>query len=103
MPQLELNMRNQINISNIAIDTFLPIDKMQKSINKLKSGTNVVGEVPILINVYHKVWEAKKDEILSFCIEEINKKDKMNIVVLCDDDRYFNDVQNDLKRLIIKE
>ena len=101
LPQLELNMRNPINISNIVINTFVPIDKVQNSINRLRSGTNVVGEVPIFIDAHeYGFWVAKKDEILSFCIEEISKKDKKNIVVLCDNDMYFKDARRDLKRLI---
>ena len=96
LPQLELNMRNPINISNIVINTFVPIDKVQNSINRLRSGTNVVGEVPIFIDAHeYGFWMTKKDEILSFCIEEISKKDKKNIVVLCDNDMYFKDARRD--------
>ena len=74
---------------------------MQSSITQLKSGTNIVDELPILLKVKDKSnWNKKKDQILKRCIQEIDKKDKKNVVVLHDDDDDFKDVGKDLKRLI---
>merc|ERR1712198_754351 len=38
------------------------------------------------------------DNILTYCVQEMNKKDKKNVVILHDE--YFEDVGKDLKRLI---
>ena len=100
LPQLESNMRNQINISNINVEKGFGGNEMQNSISKLKSEANVVGEVPILIKVRgSNEWNEKKDAILKYCIKEMHNKDNKNIVVLFDD-LQFKEVQNDLKRLI---
>ena len=50
LPQLEANMRNQINISNINVERSGSWE-MQSSIQKSKSGTNIVGELPIKLKV----------------------------------------------------
>ena len=99
LPQLESNMRNQVNISNMNIETggHYP---MQSTITKLKSGTNIVGELPIRLKVKVSEWKKKKDNILNHCVKEMNKKDKKNVVILYDGDIYFKDVGKDLKRLI---
>jgi len=100
LPQLESNMRNQINISNIN-DESSGGWEMQSSIQTLKSGTNIVGELPIHFKVRsHSEWEKKKDNILNYCVQEMNKKDKKNVVILHDDGSCFKDVGKDLKRLI---
>jgi len=95
-------MRNQINISNIKIEDYNMHYKMQSSIQTLQSGTNIVGEIPIYLKVDGKYeWEKKKDQILTHCIQEMNKKDKKNVVILHNDDYgRFKDVGKDLKRLI---
>ena len=99
LPQLESNMRNQINISNINVERS-GAWSMQSTIPKLESGTNIVGELPILIKVNDKSgWNKKKDKILAHCVQEINKKDNKNVVILYDND-LFKDVGKDLKRLI---
>ena len=102
LPTLEANMRNQINISNINVDSsYTHRYKMQSFINKLQSGTNVVGEVPVLIKLKNKDdWDKKKHLVLNHCIQEMEKKDNKNVVVLFDEDYYFKDVGKDLKRLI---
>ena len=100
LPSLKSNMRNQINISNINVENFDGSIKMQSSISKLKSGTNVVGEIPILIKVKDETdWKENKEAILRYCIEEINRRDEKNTVVLFDSD-YFKDVGNELKTII---
>ena len=100
LPSLNSNMRNQINISNIDVEGREGLSKMQSSIRKLKSGTNVVGEIPILIKVKDETdWNENKEAILRYCIDEINRRDEKNTVVLFDSD-HFNDVGNDLKTII---
>ena len=105
-PQLEANMRNQINISNIKVEKAYRMSnnsayRMQSSITQLKSGTNIVGELPILLKIKdRRNWRKKKDQILKHCIQEIDKKNKKNVVVLHDDDYDFKDVGKDLKRLL---
>ena len=51
LPTLEYNMRNQVNINNIDIKTDIRGQEKPISINKLGSGSSVVGEVPILFKV----------------------------------------------------
>ena len=99
LPTLEANMRNQINISNINVESYV-IYKMQSSINKLKAGTNIVGEVPVLFKIKDKDdWKKKRDAVLKHCFQEMDKKDNKNVVVLFDDSMY-KDVGKDIKRLI---
>ena len=100
LPQLKSNMRNQINISNIKVETRNISYPMQSSIPKLEAGSNVVGEIPISIKVKStRDWRKKSDDILEHCIQEMSKKDNKNIVVLYDH-ILFKDVGKDLKRLI---
>ena len=100
IPQLETNMRNQINISNIDVNSFSR-SKMQCSVDRLKAGTNIIGEIPILIKVKDKNdWYEKKDQILKHCITEMKKKNGKNIVVIYDYDRLFKEAGKDLARLI---
>ena len=105
LPILETNMRNQINISNINVKSNTSY-QMQASINKSKSGTSVVGGVPILLRRDPRGnpkgdprvdWDKKKGAVLKHCIEEMNKKDKKNVVVLYDY-HLFKEVGKDLKR-----
>ena len=99
LPQLESNMRNQMNISNINVEGK-GIYGMQSSIAKLNSGTSIIGEIPLLFKVKSfENWKKKKDQILVHCLQEINKRDKKNVVVV-HDDLLFKDVGNVLKRLI---
>merc|ERR1712126_518556 len=100
LPQLEYNMRNQINISNINVEGNASF-QMQSSIQQLKSGTNIVGELPIYFKVRSESeWEEKKDNIMTYCVQEMNKKDNKNVVILHDDFSIFEDVGKDLKKLI---
>ena len=99
LPQLESNMRNQMNISNINVEGK-GIYGMQSSIAKLKSGTSIIGEIPILFKVKgFDNWKQKKDQLLVHCLQEINKRNNKNAVIV-HDDLLFKDVGNDLKRLI---
>ena len=100
LPTLKTNMRNQINISKINVEGTPGYD-MQTCIKKLKAETNLVGDIPIFIKVNYKSdWNKKKNTILKYCIEEINKKDNKNIVILFDDSDGFKDIGKDLKGLI---
>ena len=66
----------------------------------MKSGTNIVGELPIWLKVKDESeWNKKKDQILNHCIQEM-KKDNKNVVILHDRDNRFKEVGKDLKRLI---
>ena len=101
LPQLEANMRNQVNISNINVEKDTGTWQMQSSIKKLRSATNVVGEIPTLIKVRDRSdWDKKKDAILEHCLKEMDEKDNKNLVVLFDDSGLFGDVDSDLRRLI---
>ena len=99
LPQLEANMRNQINISNIKVESYGAY-RIQSSVTKLETGKNIVGELSILLRVKsYNEWKKKKDQILTHCVQEMNKKDKKNVVIL-HDSSLFEDVGKDLKRLI---
>merc|ERR1712133_108081 len=74
---------------------------MQSSIQVLKSGTNIVGELPIHLKVkYDSEGMKNKDNILTYCVQEMNKKYNKNVVILHNEDSFFKDVGKDLKRLI---
>ena len=61
-----------------------------------------------MISVKYHDWDKKKDAVLKYCIQEMEKKDNKNVVVLFDGySPYFHngyslfkDVGKDLKRLI---
>ena len=101
LPTLKANMRNQVNIANVLIEEGESAEsKMVSSIIKLKSGTSLIGEVPILMQVKQGDWSKKKYIMLKHCIELMSQKNEKNIVVLWDDDGYFKDVADDIKRVI---
>ena len=98
LPTLEANMRNQVNIANVQIEkSDRYVGEMQASITKLKSGTSLIGEIPILFKVND--WNKKKDKVLQHCIELMSQKSEKNIVVLWDSPT-FEDVANDIKKVI---
>ena len=102
LPQLESNMRNQINISNVIVEGgnggFYP---MQSYIPKLETMTNIVGELPIMLKIKDDDdWSKKKDQILEHSFQVMNNKDQKNVVVLYNDEILFKDVGKDLKRLL---
>ena len=99
-PTLQANMRNQVNIANIEVEKGSSANEMQSSIEKLKSGSSLVGEIPLLLKVRDYDWKAKKDEVLKHCFVLMNKKSEKNVVVLWDDDIDFKDVADDIKREI---
>ena len=100
LPELKSNMRNQVNISNIMVEYQGNAYRMQSSIEKLQSGSNIIGEFPILIKIKYLDWDKKKDQLLEYCFQEMKKKDRKNVVVLYDDDcSFFKDVGKDLRRL----
>ena len=101
LPKLDANMRNQVNISNINIELGVSYYAMQSSIKKLRSATNVVGEIPTLIKVRDiRDWNKKKDAILEHCLKEMDEKDNKNLVVLFEEWFGVKDIDSDLKRLI---
>ena len=99
-PTLQANMRNQVNIANIEVEKGSSANEMQSSIEKLKSGSSLVGEIPLLLKVGQNEWKTKKDEVLKHCFELMNQKSEKNVVVLWDRNYYFKDVADDIKRVI---
>lgn len=98
IPTLQANMRNQVNIANIKVERGNIRTEMQDSIEKLKSGSSLVGEVPLLFKVKDNDWDKKKGEVLKHCIELMNRKSDKNVVVLFD--WFMTDVTNDIKRVM---
>ena len=82
-PELKANMRNQVNIANVTVERGAGQFPMQTTIEKLKTGSNLVGNIPFLFKVQIADWRYKKDEVLKHCIELISRKNDKNIVVLC--------------------
>ena len=99
IPKLQANMRNQVNIANIDVEKGDSYYEMQTSIEKLKSWSSLVGEVPLLFKVNMHDWKRKKGEVLKHCVEVMNQKNDKNVVVLWDYDYYFKDVADDIKRV----
>ena len=102
LPTLGANMRNQVNITNLKYEKYekdATFNEMQSSITKLKSGTSLIGEIPILFNVRWSYWDIKKDKVLVHCIELMSQKSDKNIVVLWDN-LYFQNVADDIKKAI---
>jgi hypothetical protein len=60
----------------------------------------VVGEVPSLFNITPMYWKQNKDQILSHCIEMIEKKSDKNIVILHDGSSLFKHIENSLQNTI---
>ena len=103
LPSLQANMRNQVNIANIQIDRRENSGwdgEMQSSIDKLPSGSSLVGEIPVLFRLKLSDWNEKKDEVLKHCVDLMSQKSDKNIVVLYDSDYVFKDVADDIQRVI---
>ena len=100
LPTLNANMRNQVNIANMEVKAGKYSREMQYSIAKLKSGTSLIGEVPILYQIKSSDWDKKKDKVLKHSIEMMSQKSEKNIVVLWDNKILFEDVAYDIKKLI---
>ena len=98
-PTLQANMRNQVNIANVNVERGVGTYEMQSSIEKLKSGSSLAGEVPLLFKLNPDDWKTKKDQVLKHCLELMNQKSEKNVVVLWDY-IYFEDVADDIKRVI---
>ena len=96
LPTLHSNMRNQVNIANINVESGTSLDKMQSSVNQLPAASSVVGEVPVLFKVRYSDWDTKKEQVLKHAIELIEQKNKKNIVILYDD--YFD--SKDLEKIV---
>ena len=89
LPSLQANMRNQVNIANIQVDRRENSGwdgEMQSLIDKLPTGSSLIGELPLLFKVDVREWETKKDEVLKHCFESMNQKSEKNVVVLWDKD-----------------
>ena len=101
LPTLEANMRNQVNIANVQIEKAKNYrGDMQSSITKLKSGTSLIGDIPILFKVDWDDWDQKKDKVLQHCIELMSEKSDKNIVVLYGHSYTFKVVAYDIKKVI---
>ena len=99
LPTLKANMRNQVNISNVQIEQCNGCE-MQSSIVKLPSGTSLIGEAPLLFNVKRVEWSFKKNKVLKHCFDLMSQKSERNIVVLWDEEMYFEDVADKIKKEI---
>ena len=109
-PFLAYNMRNQVNIANINVERgskgmrrrpgVFPGSTlgMQSSVQKLNSGSCLIGELPLLFKVLD--WKLQKFEVLHLCINLMMKKNDKNIVVLYDDFKVFKDVDKDIQMII---
>ena len=101
LPTLNANMRNQVNIANVQVEPETNTAyEMQSSVEKLKSGLSLIGEIPTLFKIEVRDWNEKKEQVIKHCIEVMSQKSEKNIVVLWDDDRFFQDVADDIKTLI---
>ena len=89
LPELKANMRNQVNIAKIAVERGAGQFPMQTTIEKLKTGSSLVGNIPFLFKVQIADWKYKKDEVLKHCIELISLKSDKNIVILYQSMKYF--------------
>lgn len=112
-PTLVANMRNQVNIANINVERGnFTGHSMQSSIEKLKSGSSLTGELPFLFKIRYSYWDTKegkeirysdwdtkKDEVLKHCLELMNQKSEKNVAVLWDH-WTFNEVAEDIKRVV---
>ena len=109
-PKLQANMRNQVNIANINVQQGILFKlrsasiTMQISIEKLKSGSSLTGDVPLFFKMRPGDWRKKKDEVLKHCFELMYQKSEKNVVVLWKpldfNDWKFKDVADDIKRVI---
>ena len=99
LPTLQANMRNQVNIAKVQVGDIGSY-QMRSFIEKLPSGSSLIGEVPMLFKVWLNDWDQKKDEVLKHCINLMGQKSDKNIVVLWDNDSYFKNVANDIKRVV---
>ena len=99
-PTLKANMRNQVNIANVQVEQSKASFAMQSSVIKLPSGTSLIGEVPLLFNVKRVEWNIRKNKVLKHCLELMSKKSERNIAVLWDEDIYFENVGDDIKKEI---
>ena len=101
LPKLQANMRNQVNIANIEIQQgSFWTSQMESAIEKLKSGSTLIGEIPLLIKISIISWHKKKDEILKYCIDLMKQKNEKNTVILYDNHIDFEDIAEDIKRLV---
>lgn len=100
LPSLHANMRNQKNIANIQVQKGAYAGEMQNLIEKLQSGSSLLGEVPILFKVRVYDWNIKKNDIIKNCFDLMNKKSTKNVVVLWDEDYLLKNVADDIKSVI---
>ena len=102
LPTLDANMRNQVNISNISVGEGSGNHAMQSSINKLPSGSSIVGEVPLLVQIEQSNWGQKKEGLLKKCMERMEQSkaesNNKNVVILLDSPP--RDIEKALKNVI---
>ena len=90
LPELKANMRNQVNIAKVEVKRGAGQFPMQTTIEKLKTGSSLIGNMPFLFKVKIADWRFKKDEVLKHCIELISLKSDKNIVILCQTINYLH-------------
>ena len=100
LPTLKANMRNQVNIANVQVEKSDGSYRMQSSIEKLASGSSLIGKIPIVYKVKYCDWNEKKDIVLKHCTDLMSQKNEKSIAVLWDWDYTFGDVADDIKRVI---
>ena len=101
LPTLSANMRNQVNIAKVDFEKGdMSGWEMQFSIEKLASGSSLIGEIPMLFQVKLIDWEEKKDKMLKHCIDLMSKKSEQNMAVLWDHDQFFDGVAVDIKTVV---
>ena len=100
-PTLQTNMRNQVNIANVKFEKGDNSNfEMKNAIEKSKSGSSLVGQVPVLFRVQYYDWSRKRCEVLHHCIELMGQKNDNNIVVLFDTDDGIHNAADYLKKVI---
>ena len=105
LPTLRANMRNQVNIAKVQVKQGATLKySIQYSIEKLPSGSSLIGEIPISFRVRSSDWDKKKYEVLRHCIELISQKNEKNIVFLwdCSSSNYsrFIKLKDDIKSVV---
>ena len=83
LPILKANMRNQVNIAKVHVELGTTFKySIEYSVEKLPSGSSLIGEIPISFRVKSPDWDQKKYEVLRHCIELISQKNEKNIGIV---------------------
>lgn len=86
--QLKYHHKNQTEMTQI-----------QESIKKLSCSSTVVGEVPTLVNVYHKEWLPKKLQVLKYAVDLMSRKNDKNIVILHENSIDSDEIDSELIKI----